>query len=154
VSEPFLIDVFNDSLVVIPRSEARRLATLNDALENARTWGEFLDAVRGDVATMRELAAKFGEEVPAREVQFDPNDIYGFADGDWPVWPLQKMLEWLPDSMQQLGTVQTTAINGLMLEIDPDLVDDVIEALAAEGFEGYEDPGATVQTACGAWRYA
>jgi len=153
MSEPFLIDVFNDSLVVIPLGEARRLAALNNALENSRTWGEFLDAVAGDIATARELATKFGDELPAREDAFDPSDIYGFADGDWPAWPLQKMLDWLPESVQQLGAVQATAINGPMLEIDPDLVDDVIEALAANGLDAHEDPGGTVQTACGAWRY-
>jgi hypothetical protein len=153
MSEPFLIDVFNDSLVVIPLGEARRLAALNDALQNSQTWGEFLDAVARDLATARELAAKFGDELPAREDAFDPDDIYGFADGDWPAWPMQKMLDWLPESVQQLGTIQATAINGDALEIDEDLLQEVIEALAAEGFEGYEDPGATVQAACGAWRY-
>ncbi len=152
-NEPFLIDSFNHSLVVIPRGEANRLAALNEALENSSTWGEFLDAISGDPVTLDELGDRF-DELPARELPFDPDDIYGFADGDWPAWPMAKMLEWLPVSVQRLGSLQRTALNGDALEIDEDLVDEVIAALAAEGFEGLEDPDSIVVTACGAWRYA
>ncbi len=152
-TEPFLIDSFNDSLVVIPRGEAERLAALNDALESSNTWGEFLDAVSVDRVTLDELSDKF-DELPARDVPFDPNDICGFADGDWPAWPMAKMLDWLPASVQELGTLQSTVLNGYALKIDEDLVDEVIAALAAEGLEGQEDPGVLVRTACGAWMYS
>jgi hypothetical protein len=151
-SEPFLIDSFNDSLVVIPREEARRLAALNNALEDSTTWGEFLDAVATDRVTLDQLEDKF-DELPARDDPFDPDDIYGFSDGDWPAWPMAKMLDWLPPSVQALGTRQRTAINGDALEIDDDLLSEVIAALAAEGLQGQEDTDGLVATACGAWRY-
>lgn len=151
-TEPFLIDSFNDSLVVIPRGEAQRLAALNDALESSNTWGEFLDAVSVDQVTLDELGDRF-DELPARDGPFDPNDIYGFGDGDWPAWPMAKMLEWLPESVRNLGTVERTLMNGEFLQLDESLTDEVIEALAAEGIESYEDPDDLVTTACGDWRY-
>jgi len=151
-TEPFLIDSFNDSLVVIPRGEAQRLAVVNDALEDSKTWGEFLDAVSTDRITLDELADKF-DDLPDRDAPFDPDDIYGFADGDWPAWPMARMLGWLPQSVRALGTLQTTALNGDALEIGEDRLDEVIAALAAEGIDGQEDPDGFVVRACGAWRY-
>ena len=151
-SEPFLIDSFNDSLVVIPRGEAQRLAALNDALENSKTWGEFLDAVSADQITLEELADKC-EKLPVRDAPFVADDINGFADGDWPAWPLVGMLEWLPESVQELGTVEHTLMNGTSLVIGEGLLDAVIDALAAEGVESYQDPEDLVTKACGAWRY-
>lgn len=152
-SEPFLIHSFDRSLVVMPRSEARRLAALNEALERCMTWGEFVHAVADDAATRRYLEDAFDNELPDADRPFDAEELPGFADGDWPTWPKQAMLEWLPNSVTSLGTIETTMLNGDYLHLDESLVDDVIEALAAEGIEAYEDPGTIVSTACGAWRY-
>ncbi len=151
-SEPFLIDSFNDSLVIIPRAEAQRLAALNNALENSETWGAFLDAVSADDVTLDELAHKF-DELPAKDVPFDPEDIHGFSDGDWPAWPAAKMLDWLPESVQTLGTLHDTLMNGCFLEFDEELLGAVIAALAAEGIDAQEDDDSLVVRACGAWRY-
>jgi hypothetical protein len=51
MTDGFVLDMFDDALVIIPLGEARRLAALNDALETSVTWGEFLTSVGSDVET-------------------------------------------------------------------------------------------------------
>lgn len=153
MSEPFLIDTFDGALVAIPRSEARRLAALNDALERSKSWGEFMNAVADDAATRSYLEDAFDGDLPDADRPFNAEEVPGFADGDWPTWPQQAMLEWLPSSVEELGTIETTMFSGDYLHLDESLFDDAVEALAAEGFESYEDPGVDVITACGAWQY-
>jgi hypothetical protein len=63
------------------------------------------------------------------------------------------MLEWLPPSVQELGTVKDTLLTGPFLHLDHDGQDEVIEALEAEGIECREDTEDLVIHACGAWRY-
>ena len=158
VGDAYLIDVFNDGagegLVVIPEREARRLAALNDALEGSSSWGEFLSKVTDDQESKRYLEDQYAGELPDPDEPFDADTIPGFADGDWPTWPKQAMLDWLPASVKALGTIGQTAINGPVLQLDESLRDTVLEALAAEGIECREDEDGLVITACGAWRYA
>lgn len=148
----WLLGFFDDSVIVIPAHEAFRLAKLNRALEHASTWGELLAGLASDEITIRELEAKV-DELPAADAPFDPNDIPGFSDGDWPAWPAQKMLEWLPESARALGSVCPTAINGDALRIPPERVDAVVAALTAEGIEVDVDAVGYITAACGDWRY-
>jgi hypothetical protein len=150
---PFVIDEFDGSLVVMPASEARRLAHLNDALEQSQTWGEFLARVQQDQDTREYLAYQFDDDLPAPDEPFDASELPGFDGGDWPAWPKQAMLDWLPASVRAMGRIFSTAINGVALHIDENLVDEVIEALASEGIECSEDAERDVQRACGAWRH-
>lgn len=149
----FVLDEFDGSLVVMPVSEARRLADLNDALEQSQTWGEFLARVQRDQDTQEYLARQLGDDLPAPEQQFDASDLPGFDDGDWPAWPKQKMLEWLPASVRGLGSICSTTLNGDALHIGENLVGEVIDALASEGIECREDAEGAVHKACGSWRY-
>jgi hypothetical protein len=153
MSEPFLIDSFDGGLVVIPLGEAQRLATLNHALEDSDSWGEFLEAVASDRLTTDYLKRIYDGELPDGDAPFDPDELPGFTDGDWPAWPKRAMRDWLPQSVQELGGVQDTLGNGEYLQLDETVLDAVIEALAGEGIESYEDPDDLVTTACGAWRY-
>lgn len=58
MSEVFLIDEFDGSLVVIPLHEAQRLAVLHDALEHSATWGEFLARTSQDKDASEYLASQ------------------------------------------------------------------------------------------------
>ncbi len=81
-----------DGLVFIPVEEARELAGLREALGTSKTWGEFRARVpkeRYEEALERlpqNEEREEGEEVeePAPEARFAPEEIGGFADGDWP----------------------------------------------------------------------
>lgn len=153
MSDNFILDEFDGGLVVMPLGEARRLATLNDALEDSSTWGEFLKSVKGDADTKGYLARQYGAELPGGDDEFDAEEIPGFAEGDWPTWPKHAMLDWLPTSIQALGTIGDTRLNGSFLHLDVDLADEVISALHAEGLGCEEDPQDLVARSCGEWRY-
>ena len=153
VSEVLLFDVFDGGLVVMPLGEAQRLASLNDALELSATWGEFLARVSDDRDTVAYLREEH-DDLPAAEEAFDADELPGFAEGDWPTWPKQAMLDWLPSSVQELGTVEDTLLTGSFLHLDDDRQDEVIEALAAEGITCREDTDDLVVRACGEWRYS
>lgn len=153
MSEPFVIDTFDDSLVVMPLSEARRLAALNRALEDSSTWRELQAAIAEDPVTIDYLKDAYDGELPDAADPVDPEELPGFADGDWPLWPKRAMLDWLPASVVELGTVRSTLMNDPYLELDASRFDDVVAALAAENIECYQDRADLVTTACGAWRY-
>jgi len=36
------------------------------------------------------------EPLPDDDAAFDVDVLPGFTEGDWPEWPEQKMLDWLP----------------------------------------------------------
>jgi len=102
---------------------------------------------------MSYLREHFDDGLPAAQEPFDADELPGFAEGDWPTWPKQGMLEWLPPSVQELGTVKDTLLTGSFLHLDHDRQDEVIEALAAEGIECREYTEDLVVRACGEWRY-
>jgi hypothetical protein len=65
------------------------------------------------------------------------------------MWPAQAMLDWLPESVQALGTVEYSTFNGPFLQLDPDGQKEVLEALAAEGIECHQDTENIVARASG-----
>jgi hypothetical protein len=151
MSEVFVCDVCDDGLVVMPLREAQRLAKLNEALELSSTWGEFYAQVSDDRDTVAYLRERYDDDLPAVDRPFDADELC--AEGDWPVWPKQAMLEWLPPSVQDLGTVNDTLITGSFLHLDEGRQDEVIEMFEAEGIECREDRDNLVVRACGEWRY-
>jgi hypothetical protein len=149
----FVLDVFDDGLVVMPLDEARRLAALNDALEVSSTWGEFLRLTVGDSGTMGYVQEQY-EDLPNEADAFDADELPGFSDGYWPTSPKEAMLDWLPQSVAQLGTIMPSAFAGRYLRIDEHRRHEAIQALAAEGIECREDTEDLVVRACGQWRYS
>jgi len=151
-SGAFIFDTFDDGLVVMPVAEARRLATLNEALCDSSTWGEFLSRVADDRETIEHLESSSEHGLRDADEAFDTEEISGFADGYWPTWPKRAMLDWLPASVVALGKRMDSA-SGDFLQLDEDLADAVITAMQAEGLECEEDADDLVSSACGAWRY-
>ena len=154
MNERFVLDVFDDGLVVIPIGEARRLAAVNDALERSTSWGEFLTSMSGDNETLAYLNEQYDEGLPGADEPFDAEELLGFADGDWPAWPKREMLQWLPASVLRLGTPRECMVTGSFLHFDEDREDELVEALAAEGIECRSDTEGLIGRACGEWKYA
>lgn len=148
-----VIGAFDDSLVVIPIDEARRLANLNDALEGSHTWSQFRSSVGSDLATITYLETQYDGCVPDGDEPFDADEIPGFTDGSLPDDPKQCMIDWLPASVVELGTVMPTAFAPSLLRIDLDVEVEVIQALAAEGHHCVEDTEDLISRACGEWRF-
>ena len=83
------------------------------------------------------------------EDAFDAIDIPGYEDGDWPLWPLQEMLDWMPKDIQQrFGKVVPSAVNGDCLELISEKADEIVKALESRGFSCAEDES-LVMRACG-----
>jgi hypothetical protein len=152
MTDGFVFDVFDDGLIVISLDEALRLAALNDALEISTTWGEFLASVGGDGEIWTYLNGCYDDGLPPAEESFDPDELPGLAEGDWPTFPKQAMLDWLPDSVLKLGTIKTGAFGGSFLHIEEHLADDVIKVLAEEGIDCLQDTEDLVVRSCGQWR--
>ncbi len=89
------------------------------------------------------------EALPQPEDAFDPDAIPGYDDGDWPIWPLQYMLEWIPKDIQQrFSTVERSATSGPCLTLMSEKTDEVVKALEKRGF-GYIEDESLVIRACG-----
>jgi hypothetical protein len=145
----FVLGIAGDWLVVMPLSEARRLAALEEALWESRTWGAFRSRIADDPQTLAELRERFDGHLPDPAGPFHADDIPGHADGSWPSWPAQAMLDWLPRSVQALGTIEESVFNGPLLRLDEAVRGEVLDAMAAEGIECREDSRGLVARACG-----
>ena len=125
------------TLIFIPEADAIRLAAIHNAIANSSTWGEFFDAIPPEEmdAVYARLFDDGDERLPDRSAKFD-SDALGCGDGDYPDWPEQKMLEWLPaDVCRRLGKVESSVLNGDYLSLDVRRAPEIIAALEASGFE-------------------
>ena len=77
-----------------------------------------------------------GKERPVLpEDPFDRTLIPGSADGDWPPWPAQEMLKFVPKTIQaKYGRVQHSVLNGPFLQLDTKLKSDIIGELRDAGY--------------------
>ncbi len=142
----------NDELVFLPKELALELAQIRAALDTSKTWGEFQANVPAHVYEEIMAGMKDDEDpeaLPQSEDAFDANDIPGYEDGDWPLWPLQEMLNWMPKDIQQrFGKVVPSAVNGDCLELMSEKADEIVRALESRGFSCAEDESLVIQ-ACG-----
>lgn len=127
-----------DGLVFIEQELAQDLATLRT---NYDTWGQARAALAP--SRWREIEAQLEEsEIPVPDLA-DPYDldiVPGFADGDWPEWPKQLMLAWMPKPViEQFGTAEATVFNGDFLSIDPKSESEVVAALESAGWSCIKD---------------
>jgi hypothetical protein len=103
-----------------------------------------------EVDTRFREARRNGVEVPRRR-DADPLDfetIPGAGEGDWP-FVQQDMLQWLPaEVLFEFGEAVSTSLNGEMLYIASDRIDDFIRAMNRAGYQCIRDDDA-VSRACG-----
>ncbi len=63
-----------------------------------------------------------------------------FFDGEWPDWPEQNMLQWVPESiLQKYATMTPTAINGSYPILDAGRKSEIVAAMKEAGLECRED---------------
>jgi hypothetical protein len=145
----FVLGTAGDWLVVMPLSEARRLAALAETLWESRTWGALRSRIADDPQSLAELRQRLGGHLPDPATPFHADDILGHADGEWPSWPVQAMLAWLPRSVWALGTIEESVFNGPLRRLDEAVRGEILAAMAAEGIECREDTNGLVARACG-----
>ncbi len=143
---------YKGELIFLPEELALELAQIRAALDTSKTWGEFRANVPAHVYEEIMVGMKDDEDpeaLPQPENAFDANDIPGYEDGDWPVWPLQEMLNWMPkDIKRRFGKVVPSAVNGDSLELMSEKADEIVRVLESQGFRCTEDESLVIR-ACG-----
>jgi hypothetical protein len=134
----------DDMLVFVPREVAIELATLWGALLSSSTWGEFrrrVSSVRyGDIL---ELASRDWDDRldPEDNEDFFGADLPGVRDGDYPEWPAQLMLQWVPTDVadSDFADIRCSVVSGECLFLDPIFELDIVELFYACGFRVGKD---------------
>ena len=71
---------------------------------------------------------------------FVPEHIWGYSDGDWPGWPAQEMLVWMPSPVQQaFGTQDRSVVSGPCLVLKARRETAIVAALHAQGYRCKRD---------------
>ena len=137
-SEPRLVysRLNDDELVLIPEDQALELAEVQEAIRRAATWGELKSLLpRRRWLQIVQGYDEADEPLPADAESFDVDKLPGYADGDWPEWPAQEMLRWMPKEIQErFGDVGASMVSGDSLLIDPASEIDVVAALEKAGY--------------------
>lgn len=148
--EEFVFGVVrDDELVLIPIGLAHELAMLWPALTGSKTWGELRSRISPDAyaGILERIAWSTDDEEdeerdtqPQADTPFEPGDIDGYNDGDWPTYPPRHMADWLPDGlMNQYAQFEDGADGGLYISIDPAHTWAIVAALEASGHRCTED---------------
>ena len=121
-------------LVFIGRQKADELVAVWDAINASKTWGDLKARLS---AERYEEATSFLDEPP---VEDEPYVIGLMDDGDWPEWPAQQMLGWVPSTIaEEFGRVGATWISGDMLALDAARETEIVAAFTSAGFSCQRD---------------
>jgi hypothetical protein len=94
------------------------------------------------------VALRSDERTALPDDPFPGYDIGPICDGDWPGWPEQEMLSWVPaDIQERYGNVRCSVLNGDFLQFSAD-AGVVADALRRHGYQCRRDD-ALVARACG-----
>lgn len=142
----------SDCLVYLPESKATILKGLRQALDTCSTWGELKVAVPSDfyhglVMLCRpetEEGQDDGEMLPE---DWEPDPSTGLTclqslveDGDFPDWPEQDALTWMPKEIQtKYGEVASSILNGDYLQLRPDDAPAIVAELEQLGYRCRRD---------------
>jgi hypothetical protein len=128
-------------LIFVPEREAHELAQVHGALSDAETWGD----VKASISPRhwQQIADAYREDYeppPADDDAFDRSAVPGLEDGDWPEWPAQEMLRWMPEDIRdRFGEVATSTLNGELLLLQAGAETELVAALRDAGFDCRRD---------------
>ena len=85
---------------------------------------------------------------PVGDTAFDGEQLYG-GDGDWPDWPDQDMLEWVPSAIQEkFGMASRSFVSGPCLYFELSVESELVSAFQDAGYS-VDRNDKLVRTACG-----
>ena len=124
--------IVNDNIIFIEEHRALALAALQDAVHASVTWAEAMSYLPTDF--QKEVRDRLPEdaEPPADNAPFNPG-ILAFYGDEWP-FPNQDMLDFLPRSVLDLGTVDETVLSGPRVDIPSHAKDPALALLANRGW--------------------
>ena len=130
-----------ESLVFILKKRALEFARIHRALEYSKTWGEFQSRVTQRVYdSIIQYFRMDGEPPPEDAESFSSEKVPGYIDGDFPGWPAQEMLTWVPKAIQEeYGSVEPSAFSGPSLELDPEMELEIVSAFQKMSYKCNKD---------------
>jgi hypothetical protein len=173
--ETVVYGTVGESLIFIPRKQAEELATVWAAL-GSRTWGELrsrlsrkrfeklkhlLDRIDFDTfyeeqrkenprLTRKKALEAYRELEPDERLPLDDEPCClpdAVGDGDWPEWPAQEMLKWMPENIPG-ARGEMSFLNGPCLTLDPAHEAEIVAAVEAAGYRCIKEER-LVRQACG-----
>jgi hypothetical protein len=86
------------------------------------------------------------ERRPEPDDAFSAGDIGAVCDGDFPAWPQQEMLAWVPTEIQQsYGGGSFSFVSGPCLVFELENEDEIVEALERHGYRCVRDDGLVLE---------
>ena len=111
------------------------------AVQASRTWGDFRRLMpAAELSHVIEAMEDNETPMPEDSETFGSDLLPGFADGEWPAWIKQTMLQELPEEVQELGAVETSTLNGSYLELEPSALPRILDRLKQLGWTVVERP--------------
>jgi hypothetical protein len=126
----------NGGVVFAAEDRAKSIARIHRAIETSTTWSQFRAAIPpGEYsAVMRSSFDAIDETRPKASDPFDPEQIAGWSDGDYPPWLQQEMDDVVPEPLLlQFATREQTAVNGAFWLIPEEQLERICAALRAAG---------------------
>jgi HEAT repeat protein len=139
--------------MVSPQRYEETVATVSEGIDFESFFAEESESEPGlsrEEALRRYRALDVSERIPLDEDAFHGYDLPQVSDGDYPEWPAQQMLTWMPEQILErpFSRRQITMLNGEFLELDPAAEGEIVAALTAAGFRCSKD-ALLVLKACG-----
>jgi hypothetical protein len=146
--------VAGEDLIFIDRGQAKELAACHEAWgeKGGATWGQLrakispssyrklLDLYRRHresfyVALCERHRDSSGSGTPEEDRPIVCEGFDPISDGDWPGWPQQDMLSWVPgDIVEEFGERSSSFVSGDCLVLDRDRVEEIVAAFESHGF--------------------
>ena len=119
---------------------AEATAAAIKALDASQTWGQFLRALPPHLAG--EVREGFEDgECPEADEKFDPSDVPGYDDGDFPASIHSTMLREVPiQIIGRFGRKAETVLHGSIVEFSAEDAQAIVAALREDGFTVIERP--------------
>ena len=130
------MDIVYEGALFAERSRAKRVAAIHEALETSETWGEFKRKLPdGEWAKIVESYDCDSDDAPADDEPFDALQVWGYADGDYPDWLQQVMLEWFPRDLidKYGGEIWSSVHNGDALSLPGEKAEEIADDLRSRG---------------------
>lgn len=127
--------------VFIPTERAADLAALRAVVFSARCWGDLHKSLSAPLfEEALEVCWDEDEPPPDDDTEFCADSVGTISDGDWPGWPAQEMLSWMPkEILARFGIHGRSGVSGPCVSFSEDDADQITAALAAAGVELIRD---------------
>jgi hypothetical protein len=130
---------FDGKLIFLPSEDASELSTLWTVLKSAKTWDDLERGLPDDrVEEIREfyLGGEAEPDEMTGDAPFDLEEIPAIADGVWPEWPDQMMLDVMPkEVIEEFGTIEESWHEGDLVRFDSACEEAIVSKLTDLGYD-------------------